>query len=217
MGQTVHPDTTLAGRWALQFQVNDNFSLKSFQGSIISAKWRRSAHSAFRLGVSLRGHFLDGDTETSEQDTLINEANREDTNWSFGISGQYITKLDGTEGITPFIGIGPTVSFGGSNDQRTTTFLSQGVVQDRTIDIENRNWQAGVVGVLGVEWFLCSEISISAEYGVSIQYRKEESESSFRRRSLNPTDIIEDTIDKTDLSGFEISPQNVLLGVSLYF
>ena len=51
--------TDPAKSWALEFQINENFSLSSFQGSTISAKYHFSPKRAMRFGISLSGSIQD--------------------------------------------------------------------------------------------------------------------------------------------------------------
>jgi hypothetical protein len=41
--------------WSLQFQISNNFTLSSFQGSVISAKYHFSKQRAFRFGSAISG------------------------------------------------------------------------------------------------------------------------------------------------------------------
>lgn len=54
-------NSLLKGAWALQFQINNNFSVSSFQGSTLSAKRHFSNKKAMRFGVSLSGSISEQD------------------------------------------------------------------------------------------------------------------------------------------------------------
>ena len=43
----------VGGAWALQFRVSENFTLSTFEGSVVSLKRHYSPSTALRLGVSL--------------------------------------------------------------------------------------------------------------------------------------------------------------------
>src|SRR4030042_4236489 len=56
------------GSWSLQFQISQNFTLSSFQGSNLSAKKHFSSRSAIRFGIGLSGY-------SANEEQTINQEN----------------------------------------------------------------------------------------------------------------------------------------------
>ena len=99
---------SLDGKFALQFQINENFSLSNFQGSVLSGKYHFSKRDAIRLGLE----FIFGDSESetvvNNLDTNVVAQRVEDiNNLGFTINSQYIHYIRGTDNISLFGGIGP--------------------------------------------------------------------------------------------------------------
>jgi len=82
---------SLDGKFALQFQINENFRLSNFQGSTLSGKYHFSSRDAVRLGLSLSFSDFDGKVSSNVLDTINVNTNKID-NSSFGIkvNAQYI-------------------------------------------------------------------------------------------------------------------------------
>ena len=53
--QAAEINSLKAGVWALQFGISSNFTLSSFQGTTISAKYQTSTTNAWRAGITLNG------------------------------------------------------------------------------------------------------------------------------------------------------------------
>lgn len=61
---------SLDKRFALQFQITDNFSLTDFQGTIFSGKYHFAKREAVRIGLSVSL----GDSETETELTRLDTA-----------------------------------------------------------------------------------------------------------------------------------------------
>ena len=100
--QTSYLDS-LDGKFALQFQISENFTLSNFQGAILSGKYQLGKRSAVRLGISL---FFD-DSRLDRQDTYIDtlntnnesKGNSDRNSVGFTINSQYIAYLVSTDDI----------------------------------------------------------------------------------------------------------------------
>jgi hypothetical protein len=62
---------SLDGKFALQFQITDNFQLSSFQGAILSGKYHFSSRDAVRLSLSLDFGDSKNEIEVNNLDTNI--------------------------------------------------------------------------------------------------------------------------------------------------
>jgi len=201
------------GMWALQFQVSQNFTLASFQGSTISLKRQYSPNVAIRLGSSIN---LSSSTSAtgflSMPDSFIYYSqNAFGNSQNISVTAQYLRYPDPIAGVNLFFGAGPVIGFGRAKDVREQIQFRANtpVDRDQATDLVT-NWSLGLSMAAGVEWFASTSISISAEYGSSLLY-------SWRKmtRTRDPFTPGGDLESKNSSFGF--LPSKVLFGLSAYF
>lgn len=190
------------GDWALQFQVNDNFTLGSFQGSVfqgsvLSVKHQIADQRALRLGASF--DITSRSREINEDAIADGPDSDDEARQQFQIDAQYLYTSDRESAIRPYAGGGPTFLMRRTRDERQ--------VGAGTQEGTDRLYGGGLVGVFGVEWMVHSAIGISAEYGVQAIYTHESIEIE-----RNGTTIL----DATDTE-WNVGARRVLFGVSVYF
>jgi len=199
-------NSLLKGSWALQFQINDNFTLSSFQGSTISAKRHFSNKRAIRFGMSLSSAVTDQDqssSQTAGSDHAESDAQR------ITINTQYALYPSPDKNVNLFFGSGPVVSLSRSN---TTTRSLRGSFStaNRTRDT---GWSAGLSGVLGVEWFATRNISLSAEYTSSLVYSSSNIKAISEQIASNRITFETERHTKA----FQFGSGGVNFGLSIYF
>ena len=195
---------SLEGKYALQFQISDNFNLSSFQGTTFSGKYHFGCRSAVRLGLSLSFGNVDQDATTNQYDSVNTATNNNKQN-SFGVTlrTQYIRYIIETNEIAFYAGGGPFVNYSTSTRKSKIT----GTTNDRTIDESSDNFSIGLDLIFGIEWFFNKSMSLSAEYGLNLSY-------TTRTREYNADDIVSTNVDETLYS---ISGNNINFGISVYF
>jgi opacity protein-like surface antigen len=165
-------DTTIIplqkGRLALQFLVNYDFTLRPFQGGTISAKYHLGDNTAIRFGIGLFGSLglksnLNSIDTTKAQNININ------------LAAQLIEYLETVDDISLYAGAGPYY----------TRYFYKSVVSQ----MRSSEWSLGVSGVLGVEWFFKSNMSLSAEYGMLIYYDKYYYHSTYSADNENSSSL----------------------------
>lgn len=155
---TQDEDTTAfhKNRWALQFQIGRDFTLNSFQGSIISLKKTMSQKSALRVGVSFGTEIRDDENEFSHvpPDTVHGERTYDYSGFNFNVLSQYIKYLPIEDNIAAYYGVGPTFGYSftknkykDSNTNGSNTAFSSGTTTTNT-------WNVGANALFGVEWFV---------------------------------------------------------------
>ena len=168
------------GARALQFQVAQNFTLSSFQGSTLSYKSHRSALSAIRFGVSLSGSDTDSDIKHSDvrQDTVrVDQVGwSEDNGVSVALTGQMLRYRASASRVVPFIGFGPGASFSRSHyeyrlEQETPQPGAGGEQSTQQVDRTSHQTKAWISGAAGVEWLAGRQFSLHAEYGLRVGYQ----------------------------------------------
>jgi len=204
--QTDKEQIDLTGKWALQFQIDRYFTLSSFQGGTISAKYHLNNNSALRFGVTLG--YESKDIDLYEKDvysdtTEINEYSGEISSSTIQLAIQYLQYLEMNNSISAFIGIGFNYTMQPQSED----------IKDYLI-MENDFYGYGVDLLLGTEWFVRSNIGLHAEYGIGFGYTSHE--YSYERPSYYSDDN-EMNKDSENLSGFELYNNYVKFGVSIYF
>lgn len=164
---------SLDGKFALQFQISDDFQLSNFQGTTFSGKYHFGKMDAIRAGLSIDFGNSDGDAETNQFDSVnVAEVNYNSKNFSVTLKSQYIRYFVETDGIAFYCGTGPFVTYSTYTNESETT----GTPNDKHYKETNNNFILGVDFIAGVEWFFLQNMSLSAEYGFNFSYRSRTSE-----------------------------------------
>lgn len=231
------------GDWALMFQVRSpilNVNLSSFQGGVLSGKYHYSETSALRFGLRLSGRVIEEETATeaeqefvspggTSEEGLIEKDASDNNDFLIGVESQYIVYPSLDDDLGMYLGAGPSISLRLSSTERTyrrrdTTaggaaeliFIQRGQSEGTTLSFGGR-------GVVGGEWFFHRHMSLSAEYGIILQYEitNETATTDRTNRTIEINgDVIEDimtTTSETDRSGWRLDGTGVRLGFTLYF
>jgi hypothetical protein len=181
-------------KWALQFQLSNDFTLSSFQEGKVSLQRCFSPNSSVRVGVGAKVYNNSSDDVIGRQSEDI------------VMSIQYLYRPSVDEDVIVYYGAGPSIGYSRQISHDTYTNSSSTVVyyiNDYFV------WQAGLDAAIGVEWFATHSISFSGEYYGTLSY-------SWQTNDTNPSSSSPQTI-RTKQSRFSTSSSLVRLGVSLYF
>ena len=195
------------GDQALLFQIGPDLDFGSFAGSVLSYKWHQSPTKARRIGLS--GFFDVGVEDQAAGGGEVDQG----TNYQRGHVGLSLVSLTYRRGETPVVlyhGVGPTVS-GFVSRNESEARRADDAFAEETVQTSFEA-QAGLAGVLGVEWPVADAIGLIGEYGVSLTGR-------YRRTRLtqtSPPDGVETTLS-TDGYGLQFGSSGAKLGVSVYF
>ncbi len=206
----------LTGKWALQFQITENFTLSNFDGMAFSGKFHFTDNSAIRTGVDFSTYSSDSEysNESVLPDTSIfSDESMERGETNIRINLQYLHYANLSNSISMFIGAG--VSFLGSPAYQRNVNNENNLEK---ISFSNSGYGADLI--IGVEWFVRSNIGISAEYNSGYLYRK--SKTTF---TLYEEDNINDEINEENYlqqrtitnTYSSFSNHRVKFGVSVYF
>lgn len=211
-------DTTqidLAGKFALQFQISQNFTLSSFQGGTFSGKYHFSNNSALRLGIYVGLASRDNNIYEKKiyPDTSFiksfegNNYVKEQIKFSF----QYLYYITIKNSISVYLGAGPNYAYNFS-DRDTKLSYNSTFGEDKTSTGTSTNmYSFGFDVLIGIEWFVRSNIGIVAEYGSSYSYSK--SNYAYNKLASNGTR----QIGEENLTDNSFNPYSVKFGVSIYF
>jgi opacity protein-like surface antigen len=199
--QTSYLDS-LDGKFALQFQISENFTLTNFQGAILSGKYQLGKRSAIRLGLSLYFDDSSFDREATFIDTLSLQSKAKTNSIGFTVNSQYIAYLVSTTDIGFYLGAGPAFSFG--NSDATTEILDNSIDQKGTSSSDT--YSIGLDGIAGVEWSFYKNMSLSAEYGIKFYY-------------YHRTDKFEDEeiVDERTNESTKLTANYINFGITVYF
>lgn len=194
---------SLDGKFALQFQISDNFNLTNFQGTTFSGKYHLGKRDAVRLGLSLDFGDSELDGQTNQFDTVnVAKINATQNSFGFNVKAQYIKYLIETNTVAFFSGVGPFFSY----NETTNKTNSEGTPEDKNYRNSADQYSLGLDLLLGVEWFFTKNMSLSAEYGLKFMYRS-------RTNSYN-SEIIAGSTNETSYS---ITGNDINFGISVYF
>jgi len=200
--QTSYLDS-LDGKFALQFQISDILTLSGFQGATFSGKYHLGKRSAVRLGLTISLDDSNFDDEYIQEDMTRNNENSNFNSFGFTINSQYLYYLVAAPEIGFYLGGGPFVGFG-TSEEETTNEISDSTVYkfNKTGD----NFSVGLDAIIGIEWSFDKSMSLSAEYGIMIYYRNSEENLKDLRSTHNRTN-----------KSFRITSEAVKFGISIYF
>lgn len=195
------------GKWALQFTIDQNFTLSNFEGSIASIKKQFSPNRALRLGLSLDfGHTNGEQNVRTFYDTTQPEFDKY-TNFSAFIYPTYLFYVNPASEVNVYFGTGFTLG-GRYNWRETEQNLEEGGVYyswRRTY-----SYGGGLTGTVGVEFFPMKSFSIIAEYFVSLQYSHDIEKSVYDVPGTYR--VRESSYDQVEFFG-----KRVNFGLSVYF
>lgn len=212
------------GSWAFQFQIDNNFTLKSFQGAIISAKRQYSENVAIRMGTSVSFSTSDDNRSgTSFQaDTIFDSQSGggSGNTQSLQLTAQYLYYPNPQGLVNVFLGAGPLIQFSRSHAEQNQARSTPGnFISTDNATRDSKSWAIGANALAGVEWFATKSISFHAEYGLSIQYvSTNETNSSNSRAELPPNPpSVRGSSGESSRKGWQFTGTSVKFGLSVYF
>ncbi len=202
------------GAWALQFEINDNFDLRSFEGSTISIKKHTADNAAWRLGLDLSFKTENEDRNFWDDGEPRGNQYEYDTDLvSFQTTLHKLRYVNPDAAVNFFWGLGPTIGYSHSKNTQHIVSATSDISSDRSNTINSFN--AGVSAVIGVEWFATESISILAEYGSRLIYSSDNSTSE--NVDYRNGEIYNESKNENKVSRFSFSANAVKFGLSAYF
>lgn len=207
------PGDGLAGTSAVQFSVDDNFTLTEFQGQMISYQRYLTDDRAIRVAAGLFLDYAEKDLDVSYYDGEETGA-AEISTWTHrGTVKLQMVFYRGDGPLRFYWGAGPRVSYT-DNHTEIVNFNSYGGYVNyshRTGDTDT--WELGLQGFAGVEWFINDLFSLHAEYAVTGKYViKDEFERYMQ--SDDPDDV---QTSETATRSPKFTSDGVRFGLSAHF
>lgn len=186
----IKPLTSHQQRWSMEFGIESDLTFSAFEGTVISFSRIFPYFQKIRLGLSLDAHI---------QKEYYPYSITKDDFFSFNFVLQYLKYIEINNNTFLYCGVGPT--FYDMYGRATHSYVHQ---SPRKFTMEN--FRIGLLGSLGIEYFLNNSISLHGEYGISaFYYRYREKWDEHDEKSTDSED------------GWNLSGEDVLIGLSVYF
>lgn len=203
------------GSHALQFQIDESFTLTSFQGSMISYMKFLRNRTALRIGISVSGYLSEEEQirEYPNSDSLgLREADSNSWSHNFTLLGQLLRyKRRGL--IWLYYGGGPKIVYANRHNDSYDYRRYGDELTKVYSDFKLLSWSIGSSGVVGVQKLFGDYVALHAEYAFSIMYRWTSSTSESKRAG-SPDQDMKITRDSSSLY---VSSDGVRFGLSVYF
>ncbi len=155
-------------KWALQFAIRSNFTLGNFQGSFLSGRYYFSPHRALQVGVSgnIEGNNIGW--ESTWNDSTFTPRESSETNGYIQLITQYLWIGHKGKRLQNLIGMGPTIIYQLRKTNVKTILSNNKYLDDITTQY---TVEAGISGVIGLEWFITESIWLTMFYRNQLVYR----------------------------------------------
>ena len=192
------------GHYSLMFQFGSNLNFTSFEGSAISLKRIVSKNAAIRIGFSPAYANTDSDEINSTDQTKTKDNTITANQYGMSLNALYLFYNEGYKDVFFYFGSGPELSyFTGKTEQIYN--IPDGLNNSKN---EEERWGIGLLGVVGTEWFVTENISISGEYSIKLNY------SHSSQSTTNPPSTFKREISNSSLN---LTGNGVKIGLSMYF
>jgi hypothetical protein len=213
------------GSWAIQFGIGSNFTLTSFQGSTIGAKYQISETNAVRGGITINAgtsngpNSYSGSVGDSSLGTVPGSTSSKSAVVSFVL--QYLWYMNPNDNVHFYTGLGPSVSYNSSRNSSDNSYLetenNQGYWVEQLYGSNSTQWAVGAAAVFGVEWFACKWLSLHADYNEGLQYQWRSSSTNDNYRSPTyPVYIPVNTESSASSKGWALISSGVSFGLCIY-
>lgn len=214
--------------WAFEFGINSNFTLTSFQGTVLSVKRQLDSHDAVELGISgyLNNQDNGGSNHYNRGDTLTYGYSQSGTNnyGNFQLNLRYIYYPNPGGRVNLFMGAGPTFGYYRStNDINITAVIPQPPDPNLRVNYPaspsqtQRSWNAGISAVAGVECFVLKYLSIHARYGFSLVYEKRDYNTNYTYQVFQDGKLTTSRgSQSSNFHNWQVNPAYVLFDLSVY-
>jgi len=202
---------------SMQFEVDDDFQLNSFNGLGLAVTRNSSPSGAWRFGVTLNGITEDGDTSfSSSADSGATLTRFDDIpgldRYNFGFELLRLHRFKPDRRIGLDLAVGPRIGFFHEKGTENQAIPDLGVA---TETVTNSDQVYGVVGRFGVEVFLARSLSVHADYGAFAGYRHSNHQVDREESYFDGTSRVVTT--EFSVHAWSLSNSGVTLGVSAYF
>ncbi len=198
---------------ALEFQISQNFTLSSFEGSTVSYKQHLSSRQAIRYGLSVSVQSQKNDQNQISANAVTDVTNF--SSYSATVNAYYLCYAAPKKMIYFYYGGGPLVGYSYSNTEWTSHANPDLGGWKNESRSKSKSFSAGLGVVCGVECFVTRDISLCAEYNLAATYTHshvEEPTKQYYAGSPTQTSDRQNTRDS-----FNFGSSAVKMGLLVYF
>lgn len=175
--------------WGLQYQIGSDFTLSSFSGTSLSLIKVHSETNSTRLGITVNGLALSNRGEVTGTNINERESDGFESRINVSLNALRIRHAELNEKIRPYIGAGLGIPLMYNHSKNTDIRWDSAGNEIQNSTYRSIDYSVGLsaVGVIGFEWFVRKNMSLSSEYhnslGISFTSRiqKSNSENNFSR------------------------------------
>ena len=191
---------------AILFGIDKDLYVESFLGTAFSGKWHFSKTSAIRAGISVSSTYRNSNSD-SESHISFSEQHSKETSKNYSVSTaiEYLKYFPSHGRVFFFCGLGPQITY------RWTKSTEYGKEFDyldwqKNRVVKSTEWDLGIHGTIGIECFVSNNVSLMAEYGLSVNYEDYKSNYEY-----------DTSTSKNENQYFNIISNSKKLGISFYF
>jgi hypothetical protein len=162
------------------------------------------------MGLSLALSFGDSDQIQSNGDVEIPRESKQNAQ-TVDLTLQRVFYPNPDSKINLYYGLGPRGYYRHTHSKQLRDMTDS--TSTETINTLN-NWEVGVAGVLGVEWFVTKSISLLGEYGSSLMYEHNKSRGEQTQVRPDGTRVL---WNESTTKGVSFGASAVKFGLSVYF
>lgn len=193
----------LDGKFALLFQIDENFNFTNFEGATFSGKYHLKDKLSLRLGLMFNSSNFSAESNIYEE--TPNQQKDDETRLIINTHINLLNSFELLDRVLFYWGGG--FHFTIDNRERISKRTNENIEVRRKSD----EFTYGLQLISGVEWFVKNNISLIAEYGAAMY----KANNNIKEYQIEAEQEI--LYREVDQSNFVISQFPVKLGVSVYF
>ena len=162
-----------APAWALLFQIEPRFTLRSFNGLTLALQRSWRSGSAVRFGIVLASSAADLDwSQRQEAPNSLHFAteHRQLNEGSTVLNLRYVGYPRPEGRLRPYWDAGPQASFRRLHQESERSSSTGNSTSTSSVSGNGTFWSAGIGAALGAEWSAAGSFVLLAEYGISAAF-----------------------------------------------
>jgi len=202
-----------AGEWAMQFQVDRDLDLNSFDGATFAVTKHTHGKAFTRFAIGASGQVDGFDGRNDNYDGQWSEGESDNSYISLRVGLQRLWYIGKIRQTALFVGLGPEASF--AYDESSSESRNSSYPPPNYRESSSTRWSAGLISSIGVEWFVGQTVSLTAEYGFDVEYSYVSQKTQRINRDMN--DQIRTSHSKDSRDSIDFQGRGARLGLALYF
>jgi hypothetical protein len=158
--------------WGLQYQIGSDFTLSSFSGTSLSLIKVHSEKNSTRLGITLYGLALSSRGELTGANSMERESDGFNSRVNVSLNALRLRHAELNDKIRPYIGAGLGIPLMYNHSKSTGIRWDSAGNEIQNSTYRSIDYTVGLstVGIIGFEWFVRKNMSLSSEYQNSIEF-----------------------------------------------